>query len=73
MKFKVPTPAQLKAFDDCPECVICCASGLCCPPAAQFVALVALMHKGTGSSLEECAKYAQAIVDARIAALEKHA
>lgn len=69
MKFPVPTQAEVDAvLADCPECEYCCAIGLCCPPASQFVQLVALMHKATGSPLEECAQYAQAVVEARLKA-----
>jgi len=55
---------------DCPECEYCCAIGVCCPPAAQLSALTTLFAKATGESEADCAKYAQALVDARARAQE---
>ncbi|MES2341731.1 MAG: hypothetical protein V4597_08635 [Pseudomonadota bacterium] len=73
MKFPVPTQADLDAaLADCPECEYCCIIGACCPPARQFIVLVAVMAKATGSSVEECARHAQAVVDARLRAQQKH-
>ena len=50
--------------EDCPECEICCAIGLCCPPAAQRSALVAIFVRETGSPAEECGNYADALIEA---------
>jgi hypothetical protein len=49
---------------DCPECEICCAIGLCCPPAAQRAALIKIFARETGEAESECAKYADALVEA---------
>jgi hypothetical protein len=50
---------------DCPECEICCAIGLCCPPAQQRLALITIFQRETGSPVEECAKYADAYIAAQ--------
>jgi hypothetical protein len=49
---------------DCPECELCCAIGLCCPPATQRKALISIFVRETGESEEECGKYADAFVKA---------
>lgn len=49
---------------DCPECEICCAIGLCCPPERQRAALITLFQQATGEPETECAKYADALVAA---------
>jgi len=56
---------------DCPECEYCCAIGLCCPPADQLSALVALFSRETGEPEAECRKYAEALVAAKQKA-QKH-
>lgn len=54
-----------KAFD-CPECEYCCASGLCCPPAAQLAMLEKIfMRDVAGCTPAEAHTYASAIVKAR--------
>ncbi len=56
-------------MSDCPECEYCCLTGLCCPPAQQKRKLIAFFA-ATGAPLEECEKYADAFVAARIKAQE---
>ena len=49
---------------DCPECELCCALGICCPPAAQRKALVTIFARETGEKEAECERYADALIAA---------
>lgn len=58
--------------DDCPECELCCALGICCPPgSAQQRVAVARMLMANGSGAEHAQSVADAFADAHAAHVEK--
>ena len=66
-----PTPDPIAATAaDCPECEICCAVGLCCPPAseAQHRALtLAIIHEGKWTDPRLASSLASEIIEAYFA------